>query len=334
MNCRKHTFVTMVLAGLLGMPALWGEAASPKGKAPLPEAARTAAEGWSQKEAAKKGTAPVEGKTNQKNLSAPISNVPVKPPFKKAVREVELKLQRGQLISEAIGDVDGDGKEEVVDLLGNPVVEKSSFMGDLYIVVKEVGKKDVKYFIRPQNLGGYDPYLMLADVTGSGAPNVIVAAPTGGTSGMVDFRILDFTGKKPDEIFTAADNRGVQIVGTYLDGYRARLQFPNLPGKMQEVVVDLSRNEDAYHTLNVFDETGRVLPSGQRPYAQGISELIPMDTDGDGVDALITTQKVIGAVQAAPIGYVRTLWAYRAGTWQVQDVSSVSYTHLTLPTKA
>ena len=52
MNCRKHTFVTMVLAGLLGMPALWGEAASPKGKAPLPEAARTAAEGWSQKEAA------------------------------------------------------------------------------------------------------------------------------------------------------------------------------------------------------------------------------------------------------------------------------------------
>lgn len=66
MNCRKHTFVTMVLAGLLGMPALWGEAASPKGKAPLPEAARTAAEGWSQKEAAKKGTAPVEGKDQSK----------------------------------------------------------------------------------------------------------------------------------------------------------------------------------------------------------------------------------------------------------------------------
>ena len=58
MNCRKHTLVTMVLAGLLGMPALWGEGASPKGEAPLPEAARTAAEGWSQKEAAKKENAP------------------------------------------------------------------------------------------------------------------------------------------------------------------------------------------------------------------------------------------------------------------------------------
>lgn len=66
MNCRKHTFVTMVLAGLLGMPALWGEAASPKGKAPLPEAARTAAEGWSQKEAAKKGNRTCRGKDQSK----------------------------------------------------------------------------------------------------------------------------------------------------------------------------------------------------------------------------------------------------------------------------
>lgn len=54
MNCRKHTFVTMVLAGLLGMPALWGEAASPKGKAPLPEAARTAAEGGAKRKPPKR----------------------------------------------------------------------------------------------------------------------------------------------------------------------------------------------------------------------------------------------------------------------------------------
>ena len=57
------------LQDFLGMPALWGSSLS-KGKAPLPEAARTAAEGWSQKEAAKKGTAPVEGKTNQKSVSS------------------------------------------------------------------------------------------------------------------------------------------------------------------------------------------------------------------------------------------------------------------------
>ena len=54
---------------------------------------------------------------------------------------MELKLQRGQLISEAIGDVDGDGKEEVVDLLGNPVVEKSSFMGTFILLSRKSGKR-------------------------------------------------------------------------------------------------------------------------------------------------------------------------------------------------
>ena len=52
-------------------------------------------------------------------------------------REVDFSLQRGQLLSEAIGDIDGDGVEEVVDLMGNPLVDKSSYMGDMYLIVRE-----------------------------------------------------------------------------------------------------------------------------------------------------------------------------------------------------
>ena len=329
---KKTIWLSMMLAGCLGFSLPHGEAAEIRNgtadeKEILATDEGTDVDSWSQpglERAAKKSgeqAAEKTGETETETARQVISNVPVKTPFKPKTREVELQLQRGQLVSEAIGDVDGDGHEEIVDLMGSPIVDKSSFMGDMYLIVRDVGKKDVKYFIRPKNLGGYDAYITLADVTGSSALNVIVAAPTGGSSGMVDYRIIDFTGAKPQEIFTAADNKGVQIVGNYLPDYRARLQFPGLPGQTQEVIVDLSRNKDAYHTLNVYDDEGQVVPSGQRPYAQGISQLTAMDTNGDGINAIVTTQKVLGVINSEPLGYVRTVLAYRAGVWQPQDVS-------------
>ena len=79
MNCRKHTFVTMVLAGLLGMPALWGSSLLKEKhlfRKPPVQRLRGGA-----KRKPPKGNRTCRGKDQSKNLSAPISNVPVKPPF-------------------------------------------------------------------------------------------------------------------------------------------------------------------------------------------------------------------------------------------------------------
>ncbi|MCH3949499.1 MAG: hypothetical protein LKE33_00970 [Acidaminococcus sp.] len=322
----KKFGIALVLAGLMGFPFHRGEAAEITAEGDTQPAAASGTiektEGWSRAESRKEHESREKEKAaaaeDKKDNEIPIGNVPQKPSFKPQTREVDFTLQHGQLVSEAIGDVDGDGEAEIVDLMGSPVVDKSSFMGDMYVIVKDSENAPVKYYIRPKNLGGYDAYVTLADVTGSGAMNVVIAAPTGGSGGMVDYRILDFTGSKPEEIFTSTDNRGIQMNGVYLDGFRARLNFPSI---QQEVILDLSKDKDMYETLNVFNKDGTVRLSGQRPYVQGISQLMTADTNGDGVDAVITVQKIAGVINASPLGYVRTRWEYRAGTWVPDDVN-------------
>ena len=248
------------------------------------------------------------------------SNVPVKPEPVRKVREVDFKVQHGQLISEAIGDVDGDGIDEIIELMGNPVVEKSSYMGDMYIVAREAGAANpakVKYFYRPKNLGGYNAYITLADVTGNGFPNLIIAAPSGGSSGVTDYRILDFSDTQPEEIFKASDNKGVNMVGEYLPGFKAKLTFPLLD---QDIVLDLDNQKEVYRNLNVYNSDGELKESGLRPTIQNLSRLSSLDVNGDGMEELVTVQKVLGVINADPLGSVRTVWEYRAGVWQPRNV--------------
>jgi hypothetical protein len=320
---KRNLWLGLALLGSLSLTWVPGSAAAQQPAAGEKRQAEAAVSPESQKQPAAGQKAGSQEKTGTEGDSATQkrtmpSNVPVKTEPIRKVREVNFVIQHGQLVSEAIGDVDGDGVEEVVDLMGDPVVDKSSYMGNMYVIVRDLDSTKVKYYIRPQDLGGYNAYLTLSDVTGTGWPDVIIAAPSGGPGETVEYRILDFSGTKPEEVFTAADNRGVTMVGTYLPDYKVRLSFPNLT---QDVELDLASQKDAYRSLNVYGADGSLKSSGLRPLLQNISQLSTLDVDGDGVDELVTLQKVMGVDSDQPLGTVRTVWGYRAGVWQPWNVS-------------
>lgn len=309
----KKVGVVLALLGLVGLPWPLARAETPKDGVPA-AAAQTAAK------PAEKKTVKAAPKKTPKVKKMPKKDGAAKPEVPVTSRDGAPVLQRGELLSEAVGDVDGDGREETIELLGSPAVDQSSYRGEMYLIVREVGDKNptrVKYYYRPKDLGGYNAYLTLADVTGSGAPDVIIASPSGGTAGVTEYRIIDFSSGKPEEIFTASDNRGVSMVGTYLPDYQASLRFPSLN---QEVTVDLASQKDAYRNLNVYEEDGELKESGLRPMIQNISQLSTLDVDGNGVDEVVTLQPVLGAPNADQLGMVRTVWEYRAGQWQPREV--------------
>lgn len=338
-HTRKQVLLSLALAGVLSLPALApAEAGTVKDLRQFPQLqAEKAAAGKPADAAAKKdkkaGEKAKDGEKTKAAAKKPSGSVPEVPddrgegptkltkgdPLRKT-RPVDFVVQHGQLISEAIGDIDGDGVDEVVDLMGNPVVDGSSFMGDMYLVAKEVNAANlskVKYYYRPKDLGGYNAYLTLADVTGNGWPNIIIAAPSGGSGGMVSYRILDVQDGKMEEIFGPEENKGVSMVGTYLPDYQVKLSFPNLT---QDIILDVSNEKEAYRNLNVYNADGSLKESGLRPTIQNLSQLSALDVNGDGMDEIVTLQKVVGVTNADPLGVVRTVWDYRAGGWQPRTV--------------
>lgn len=245
------------------------------------------------------------------------TNTPVKPVEKPPVRLVKLEVQRGEEISRLMADVDGDGKEELVMLMGNKIADSTHYKSDLYVVAKDPTTGKVKGFVRPQNLGGYDAYMTVCDVTGDDNCNIIVAAPTGGSGGIVDYRILDFGGATPREIFGTNENKGVSVTGSFLPDFKVRIVIPSIN---KEFSMDLPGDHASYIRLNVYEEDGSLKDSGLRPYTQDLVNLIALDVNGDGRDELITTQRVVGVLNSDVLGHVRTKWEYRAGSWQSSKV--------------
>lgn len=246
--------------------------------------------------------------------AAPQSKLAVAAENKSAGKKpvVVSQIQEGELLSTAIGDVDGDGREEKILLLGSAVVPKGLYRGDLYVVVKDVATGRLKGYLRPKACGGYGAYLTLADVTGNGVDNVVVVAPTGGSGGIVDYRILDFAGEQPEEIFTRANNHGVVLQARYLPDFKAELIFPDI---RRSVILDLNGEKEMYVHLNAYNPDGSVKESGLRPYTQDLSGMLMLDVDNDGVDEVVTTQRLVGSTNADTLGFVRTVWNYKAGQW-------------------
>lgn len=247
----------------------------------------------------------------------PATNIPVKPVVKPPVRLVKPEVQRGVEISRIRADIDGDGKEEIVQLMGNKVADSSHYKGDLYLIAKEPGSDKVKAFARPKNMGGYDAYLSTCDVTGDGACNIIIAAPTGGSGGIVDYRIIDFSGDNPREIFGERQNKGVGVTGNYEPDFKVKLVVPSLN---KEFTMDLPEDTETYVRLNAYEENGDIKTSGLRPYSQDLVNLIAIDTNGDGRDEVITTQRVVGVTNRNALGHIRAKWEYKAGSWQQDKV--------------
>jgi len=220
-----------------------------------------------------------------------------------------------QVLAARRGDLDGDGREETVRLIGHAPAPDSAFRDDLCLLI---GDSAGLWPLPSAAAAGYDPVLALADATGDGRDEIVITAATGGSGGLVAAAVVAAArgagGWDCRTVFEAANGARPRLGGALADGFRATLEVtaPGLAPRTEPL--DLRGRRAAYLAAGVYDSTGVLL----RPIAiwgdavTGLSVVTPAES-GPG---LRLVQQVRGATNADRLAEVTTVLVWRDGGWQ------------------
>lgn len=216
-------------------------------------------------------------------------------------------------------DVTGDSLKDRVILVGNKIHGSEDIFADDLKIVVEDGKSDNYYQASYESFAGYEAKLFLGDFTGDKVKDVMVNAPTGGSGGIVNHLIASFKDGNSRILFSAKDNKGVEVAGEFLDNYKVKLSVLNLPGDKKEIIIDQSEKKELYIKQNIYNSQGELIKK-IKPYSYPFSSLEAVDYNLDGVFELRGDQRVVGAYGADGVAFVHSLWKYQDSDWNLKQL--------------
>ncbi len=214
------------------------------------------------------------------------------------------------VIATEAADVTGDGVKDSITLVGTSPDDNSAFQNSISLRIFDAStnkmiEADLKDF------GGYEPKIFLGDFTGDKVKDIMISAPTGGSGGIIDNRIVTVKDGKAQLIFGEDDNAGLALSGKFADGFKANLKVEQLN---KDFTVDLSAFKDGYVEGGTYDASGK-LKVDVEPWADGFSLLEPVEYTGDGTYYLRGIQSISGVAHVNRISNMESLWKYSDGKW-------------------
>ncbi len=219
------------------------------------------------------------------------------------------------ILQEMTCDITGDGISDTLLLTGSKETISANYFRHLALAFIDgaTGKKDVQSL----SMAGYSPQLKPIFLVDKDIPAFLVSAPTGGSGGIVDNRIVSFAGGQPQVLFGENNNKGLSIEGTFLPDYQVRVTFPAMG---QSITFDRAYAKADYQRLGLYTEQGT--PTGKKgwtPWIDPFSALTVIENK-DGLNGLRGIQQISGVYHADRLGTVTSTWFYENGQWKIGDV--------------
>ena len=233
-------------------------------------------------------------------------------------QSLEEALDGFEVIEEAQADVLDAGLEQQLLLIGRRSPWQTPHYREVQLVVAAAG--EVEEQLTLDNMSGFygaRKALFLGDFTGDGIPDVFVALPTGGSGGLINYRLVSWASGQGAVLFGEAENRGLVIRLFSENDWRLRISTEQ--GSVSMLLAGTGRRTD-YQRLGYYDAQGNVLKP-LPAFAASFSWLEPEDRDGDGHYMLRGWQQLSGAYRADQLGWVESVWRYENGAWSVGNVS-------------
>ncbi|MFD2370392.1 hypothetical protein ACFSO0_10670 [Brevibacillus sp. GCM10020057] len=213
-----------------------------------------------------------------------------------------------EVLETARQDVTGDGRPDLVSLLGQRFAADSPYYEKLKVMVQDPVAKKVSFM--QTAYGGYQPQLSFCDFTGEGTKQILVQAPTGGSGGTSDYYLFSTRDNNPAVLPVP---QPLTISGSYQDGYKVPLTIKETN---QTTVLDLSDRKQIYEDNGVYKNGKLARPVVVMP--NSFSVLRPLEKR-DGVCVLQGEQRVSGVANADTIAYVESLWKWENNGWKLQS---------------
>lgn len=209
-------------------------------------------------------------------------------------------------ISKEYSDVTGDGKDDLIEIKGNPYEEGEQFLKEIKLHISASNGKEYKAELD----GGYNPYVQFVDLNHDAVKDIYVSVETGGSGGITndylytlkDFQLTDLT--VPDPLV---------INGQFHNGYKASITIQET-GK--SVTFDLRNRGSEYEKSGLF--INGMLSEPTELMVDTYSVLKPVLLDGK-FHGLVGNQAISGAYHTDWIANVESTWVYENGKWTVKD---------------
>ena len=219
-------------------------------------------------------------------------------------------------------DLNKDKSPDLLYLVGNKPEKDSPYYDQITYVLKDgktnkwtatVLKDEGSY-----NLGGYDPKVTVSDLNGDGQNDLLLSAPTGGSGGMVSYKLNTLKSGKWVDLLSKKDLAGLTITGKYLDNFKIELYAKEIDTKFS---IDLSANKTMLVETKTYDGTGKLLTPTE-PWAGSLNNL--EITEAYGMKMIKAEQRIVGIANADTVGRVELMLHFEKGAWQIKTVELVT----------
>ncbi|BBH23480.1 hypothetical protein Back11_48250 [Paenibacillus baekrokdamisoli] len=201
------------------------------------------------------------------------------------------------------GDVTGDGKLDLVYLIGNKADAASEFADQITLVIQD-GHSNRSMTVSFPNNAGYNARLFLGDFDKDHIPDILVSIDSGGSGGYGFFYIYSFKDNRLHKLFDVDTyNNEYKFNVFYEDQYKVSVSSPQLDILF---IIDISTKGPDYLS-QYYNEDGKLKqPTKGEVLALGALSPIVSNDKVTSFD-LLAMQRIIGTINADTLGYVDNL---------------------------
>ncbi|MBP3041856.1 hypothetical protein J9303_20775 [Bacillaceae bacterium Marseille-Q3522] len=222
--------------------------------------------------------------------------------------EMEKDEKTDHVIVEEKIDLTGDGKKEIVQIVGIPFEKGTAFLKETYLQVQTSDGTNMKAELS----GGYDPQVEFADFEQDGKKDIFISIATGGSGGLTNHFLYTI---KNGNLAQLPLPEPLTISSQFKLNYKAEMTIENTG---QTYKFNLKDRKEEYDRLGLY-QNGRLNEPAELIVDPAFGTLKPILIKGNKY-GLKGIQSVSGAYHADRIAFVESSWLYEINAWKLEYV--------------